>query len=68
MEKRVTPSMNRLSVKPLNNDTLAFADNATTVTLTAGVDFQVSNSSPETARNLSDAINNHGGLAQTHNR
>jgi hypothetical protein len=63
--KEVTPSMGaraRLRIaSPLDNDTLSFADSVTTVTLTAGVDFQVSNSSPETARNLSDAINNHGG-------
>ena len=66
--KEVTPSMGakaRLRIaSPLNNDTLSFDDTVNTVTLTAGVDFQVSNSSPETARNLSDAINNYDGQSQ----
>jgi hypothetical protein len=63
--REVTPSMGakaRLRISsPLANDTISFDDTVNTVTLTAGVDFQVSNSSPETARNLSDAINNYDG-------
>lgn len=63
--KEVTPSMGakaRLRISsPLANDTISFDNNVDTVTLTAGIDFQISNSSPETARNLSDAINNYDG-------
>jgi hypothetical protein len=63
--KEVTPSMDaraRLKVSsPLANDTLTFQDANNSVVITAGVDFQISNSSPETARNLSEAINNYDG-------
>lgn len=63
--REVTPSMGakaRIRVSsPLNGDLLSFNIPSDGVTLTAGVDYQVSASQPETARNIADSINDYDG-------
>ena len=67
--KEVTPSMSakaRLRASsPLGGDTITFFDqnSGNTIVLTAGVDFQVSLSQAETARNISDTINAYDGVS-----
>jgi hypothetical protein len=61
--KEVTPAMTargriRLT-SPLDGDTITFNNS---VTLTVGTDFDLSLSSPETARNLAAAINDYDGV------
>lgn len=63
--REVTPAMQSKSrvkvIAPIANDTLTFQKDGNAVVLTAGADYNLGLSLPETTRNIAQAINDHGG-------